>query len=83
MSPEGCVENGPAVRRRPNRSRVHSDMLPPTASPARTASQAAHFERNDIIVIEERVGKMSSYQRVNSFTFLLCKEDDIFATNGG
>src|ERR1700731_1557800 len=30
------------------RSRIDSDMLPPSASPARTALPAAHFDRNKI-----------------------------------
>src|SRR6202040_4309156 len=30
------------------RSRIASDMLPPSASPARTALPAAHFDRNKI-----------------------------------
>jgi hypothetical protein len=32
-----------------------SGMRPPTASPARTALPAAHFERNDITIICETV----------------------------
>jgi hypothetical protein len=32
-----------------------SDMRPPTASPARTALPAAHFERNDVTGIYETV----------------------------
>jgi hypothetical protein len=30
-------------------------MRPPSASPARTALPAAHFERNDVIIIRETV----------------------------
>jgi hypothetical protein len=46
---QGCDENGPAaVRLLPDRSRIGLDMLPPTASPARTALPAAHFDRNKI-----------------------------------
>jgi hypothetical protein len=54
--PKGCVENGlAAVRRLPDRLRIDLDMRPPTASPARTALPAAHFERNDITIICETV----------------------------
>jgi hypothetical protein len=35
------------------RLRIDSDMHPLTASPARTALPAAHFERNDVIIIPE------------------------------
>ena len=35
------------------RLRIDLDVHPPTASPARTALPAAHFERNDIITICE------------------------------
>ena len=50
----GCVENGPAaVPRLRDRLRIDLDMRPLTASPARTALPAAHFERNDITIICE------------------------------
>jgi len=46
--PEGCDENWPAaVRRLPDRLRIALDMRPLTASPARTALPAAHFDRNE------------------------------------
>src|SRR6516164_2709687 len=35
----------------PDRLRIHLDMRPPTASLARTALPAAHFERNDVMII--------------------------------
>ena len=35
-------------RRLPDRLRIGSDMRPLTASPARTASPAAHFERDHV-----------------------------------
>jgi len=48
--PKGCVENGPAAfPRLRDRSQIESDMLPPRAS------QAAHFERNGVIIIWETV----------------------------
>ena len=50
--PEGCDENGPAAVAR---LRIDSDMLPPTASPARTALPAAHFDRNAAIPVTDLV----------------------------
>jgi hypothetical protein len=52
--PKGCVENGVGgcVARR---LCIDLDMRPPTASPARTALPAAHFERNEVIIICETV----------------------------
>ena len=44
--PEGCVENGPAAAFA-RRLRIVQIMRPLTASPARTALPAAHFERNE------------------------------------
>jgi len=35
--------------------RIDSDMRPPSASPARTALPAAHFERNEVTIICETV----------------------------
>jgi hypothetical protein len=46
---KGCVENGSAAALLV--LRIDSDMRPPTASPARTALPAAHFERNDVTSI--------------------------------
>ena len=43
------------VRQLPDRLGIALDMRPPTASPARTALPAARFERNDGIIICERV----------------------------
>ena len=49
---QGCDENGPAaVPRLRDRSRIDLDLLPPAASPARTALPAAHFDRNNIPAI--------------------------------
>ena len=47
-SPEGCDENGPAAALLlvAPQSRIDPDMLLPTASSARTALPAAHFDRN-------------------------------------
>jgi hypothetical protein len=59
-------------RRLPDRSRIHSDMLPPSASPARTALPAVHFERNDFTIICETVHKItvkSSGTRRMIYTF--------------
>jgi hypothetical protein len=36
-------------------TRINLDMGTPTASPARTASPATHFEHNDITIIFETV----------------------------
>jgi hypothetical protein len=54
--PEGCVENGPAAAwQLSDPLRIDSDMRPPSASPARTALQAAYFECNDVTIICETV----------------------------
>jgi hypothetical protein len=51
--PEGCVENGPAAALLVGY--VSIEMCALSASPARTALPAAHFERNDITIICETV----------------------------
>ena len=52
--PEGCDENGPAAALLLGHVSI-SDMLPPTASPARTALPAAHFDRNAAIPVTDLV----------------------------
>ena len=52
-SPEGCDENGPAAVA--PQSRIDPDMLLPTASPARTALPAAHFDRNGTTPVTDLV----------------------------
>ena len=47
--PEGCVENGPAATLLVGYVSIQICAL--SASPARTALPAAHFERNDITII--------------------------------
>jgi hypothetical protein len=44
-SPEGCDENGPAVRRLPDHVSIQICSFV-SASAARTALPAAHFDRN-------------------------------------
>jgi hypothetical protein len=51
--PEGCVENGPAAALLVGYVSIEICAL--SASPARTALPAAHFERNDITIICETV----------------------------
>ena len=53
--PEGCIENGPAAALRLVGYVSIEDMPPLSASPARAALPAAHFERNDSTIICETV----------------------------
>ena len=52
--PEGCVENGPAAALLVGYVSIQICALL-SASPARTALPAAHFERNDVTIICETV----------------------------
>ncbi|MEY2605830.1 MAG: hypothetical protein QOH31_3646 [Verrucomicrobiota bacterium] len=54
MARRVCVENGPAAVLLVG-YRSNSDMRPPSASPARSALPAAHFERNDVTIRCETV----------------------------
>jgi hypothetical protein len=51
--PKGCVENGPAAALLVGYVSIQICAL--SASPARTALPAAHFERNDVTIICETV----------------------------
>jgi hypothetical protein len=51
--PEGCVENRPAAALLVGHVSIQICAL--SASPARTALPAAHFERNDVTIIYETV----------------------------